>query len=92
MMLVDAKERYYIREISRLVSSKSVETLGAPEGSGIKAIDLMEIKKRVDGAAYDEPRVMRALDRMVHAGALEKRGFLYQTTPEFPHFLRELDK
>ncbi|NUP90805.1 MAG: hypothetical protein HUU25_13470 [Candidatus Sumerlaeia bacterium] len=90
MMLIDAKEKRYMQEIGRLVSTKTCETLGAPEGGGKRSVDLNEIKKYIDGAAYDEPRVMRALDRMVHGGALAKTGFRWETTPEFAHFLRQL--
>lgn len=92
MEYIDAKEKYYIKEIARLLSSKSAESLGAPEGAGVKAIDLNEIKKRIEGAAYDEPRVMRALERMVHAGALEKSGFRWETTPKFTAWFRDFDK
>jgi hypothetical protein len=90
MLLIDAKEKYYLKEIARLLSGKTSEVLGAPEGTGAKSVDLGEIKKRIDGAEHDEPRVMRALDRMVHAGALEKSGFRWSTTPRFNAFCKEL--
>ena len=92
MQFMDSKERYYMREIARLVSGKHTESLGNPEGSGTRSVELGEIKKMVDGATYDEPRVMRALDRMVHSGALQKSGFRWMTTPRFAAWFRDLDK
>lgn len=91
MHVMDGKELHYIREICQLLAHKSVETLGGSETAGVRSIDLDEIKKRVEGAHYDEPRVSRALEDMVHEGALVRDGFHWKTTPKFRSWMRSLD-
>jgi hypothetical protein len=91
MEFADARERMYMREIASLLAGKSVETLGGTEQGAIKSISLEEIKKRIDGADHDEPRLMRALDHMVHTGAIERRDFAWRTTPQFARWRRALE-
>lgn len=92
MLAVDMVEKRYMKEICRFLSAKTVETLGCSDASAKKSATLAELKKMVDGADHDEPRLSRALDHMTHAGWLEKDGFRWVTTPDFSHWKQELQE
>jgi hypothetical protein len=87
---MDSKEKRYIIDIARMLRSKTTDALGGSELTAKKTTTLDEIKKRVDGADHDETRVQRALNHMIHDGAIERSGFQYVTTPHFTAWMRDI--
>ena len=90
---LEPKERLYLLEIGRILFHRTSETLAGSAGMGRRTITMDEAKKNIDGARCDEPRVKRALDRMVNEGALLSEGMgKYITTPEFDRWFEKFKK
>jgi hypothetical protein len=95
MRILDAKQRYFMQEIARLLMGKSSDLLGEQrdeeqrDGVG-KSISLGEIRQRIQEASKDETRLVRAIDRMVSGHALERVGFGWKTTSTSAAYFREV--